>query len=150
MYIPHSVYNEILKNTCVVCVDILIIYNDRILLLKRDNEPAKGQLWFPGGRILKMESIKEAAIRKSKEEVNLDCNFIKIVSIEETIFLEKNEMITDIHTINICCELLPVSVDDIKINNLHSTYKWYSLSDIYTCKLHTAVLNPILKVFQSN
>ena len=146
MNIPQKDYDEIQKKTCVVCVDVLIIYNNRCLLLKRDIEPAKGQFWFPGGRIHKMELIQDAAIRKAKEEVNVDCDFKKIVSIEETIFFNKNDMITDIHTINICCELLPLSLDNLKIDNFHSSHKWVSLTDVNKLKLHPAVLNPILKI----
>lgn len=49
-----------------------------------------------------METIKEAALRKAKEEVNLGCQFQQIVSIEESLFNKKEEMFTDIHTLNIC------------------------------------------------
>ena len=117
--------------------------------MKRDNEPAKGKLWFPGGRIHKMELIRDAAIRKAKEEVNVDCIFKRIVSVEETIFLKKNDMITDIHTINICCELLTLSIDNLAIDSFHSDYRWLSLSDINQYDLHPSVLNPLIEVLNT-
>lgn len=131
-------------------MDVLISHKNRCLLLKRSNEPAKGQFWFPGGRIHKMELIHDAAIRKAKEEVNLNCDFKKIVSIEETIFPQKDDMISDIHTINICCELSPTSLDDLEIFLFHSDYKWISLSEVKKYGLHPAVLNPLLKVLNTN
>jgi len=79
-------YDEIIKKTCIVCVDVLVIQDNKCLLLKRNIELAKGQFRFPGGRIHKMELIHNAAIRKAKEEISIDCDFIKIVSIEETPF----------------------------------------------------------------
>jgi ADP-ribose pyrophosphatase YjhB (NUDIX family) len=44
---------------------------DRVLLLKRKNEPAKGKWWFPGGRVYRGETRKEAAQRKLREECSL-------------------------------------------------------------------------------
>jgi len=105
MHIPEFEYNLILKKMPIICVDLLIIFNNKCLLLKRDNEPAKGQYWFPGGRIFKLETLKDATIRKAKEETNLDCEFINIISVEETIFNKNENMFTDVHTVNICCIL---------------------------------------------
>jgi colanic acid biosynthesis protein WcaH len=53
------------------CIDLVILKNDKILLIKRKQNPAKDQYWFPGGRILRNESFKEAAIRLAKSEVGL-------------------------------------------------------------------------------
>ena len=146
MYIPQKEYDNILEQLCIVCVDVLIVHNNQCLLVERINEPAKGLLWFPGGRIRKMELINNAALRKAKEEINIDCNFKKIVSVEETIFPKKNKMITDIHTINLCCLMEPLLLDNIILDNLHSNYIWISLADVYRLKLHDAVRNPVLKV----
>ncbi|MBU2458733.1 MAG: NUDIX domain-containing protein, partial [Planctomycetes bacterium] len=67
MHIPEPEYRRILNNVPILCVDLLIVYNGKCLLLKRDNEPAKGEFWFAGGRIRKFESIENAAIRIAKE-----------------------------------------------------------------------------------
>jgi colanic acid biosynthesis protein WcaH len=140
MYIPESEYKLILRNMPVLCVDLLIIYEGKCLLLKRDNEPAMGQYWFPGGRINKLETIKDAAIRKAKEETNLDCEFIKIVAVEETIFVKNENMNTDVHTVNICCQLIPVTITPLQIDMYHKDYKWVNQqSNSY----HKAVNHPL-------
>ena len=36
------------------------------LLLLRDNEPEKDNWWFPGGRVIKGETLENAVIRKDK------------------------------------------------------------------------------------
>ena len=46
-----------------------------------------------------MELIKDSALKNAKEGINIDCNFKENVSVEETIFPRKNDLITDIHTI---------------------------------------------------
>jgi colanic acid biosynthesis protein WcaH len=143
MLIPEQTYKQILKLMPIICVDIIITYNNKCLLVKRENEPEKGKYWFPGGRINKMETIKEAALRKAKEEVNLNCQFKGIISIEETLFKRTRQMFTNIHTINICCKMLTVSPHEIKTDNLHSEYIWVSLLMAKRMNLHNAVINPM-------
>ena len=140
MYIAPKKYNKILKRIPIICVDLLIISDGKCLLLKRDNEPAKGQYWFPGGRINKLESIKDAALRKAKEETNLDCEFIKTVTLEETIFLKNENMDTDVHTVNICCHLVTATIVPLQIDKYHKDYKWVNQqSDSY----HKSVNRPL-------
>tara|TARA_B110000438_G_scaffold293842_1_gene334338 strand:+ start:4011 stop:4445 length:435 start_codon:yes stop_codon:yes gene_type:complete len=70
--IPFDQYSKMIENLPIFCVDI-IIKNDRqeYLLIKRDNEPKKGEWWVIGGRVLKGETARDAVIRKVKEETNL-------------------------------------------------------------------------------
>jgi len=140
MYLPELEYKLILRSMPILCVDLLIIHDGKCLLLKRDNEPAMGQYWFPGGRINKLETIKDAAIRKAKEETNLDCEFVKIVSVEETIFFKNKNMTTDVHTVNICCHLTPFSITPLHFDNYHSDYKWVTK---HNNSYHRAVNNPL-------
>lgn len=73
-FIPQSLYKNILKNIPIVCVDVVIVRGNKFLLGKRVNEPAKGEWWVPGGRVLKNETLKKAAARKIKEEVGIKIN----------------------------------------------------------------------------
>jgi colanic acid biosynthesis protein WcaH len=143
VFIPDSQYKTVLASMPILCVDLLIIHKDKFLLLKRDNEPAKGEYWFPGGRVLKLETIKSAALRKSKLEVNLECVFHHIVSIEETIFKRNSQMSTDVHTVNVVCKLTCNNIDKIKHDNLHTNYLWSSFKNIIDLNLHIALLNPL-------
>ena len=147
MFIPTPEYKIILKKIPILCVDLLIIYDDKFLLLERDNEPAKGEYWFPGGRVYKMETIKDAALRKAREEVNLVCDFQYIVSIEETMFKKTAQMYTDVHTVNVVCKLKTDSINELTIDNLHKNYKWISYRDVSKLNLHRAILNPLVIEF---
>jgi colanic acid biosynthesis protein WcaH len=71
-FIPERQYAGILKALPVLCVDVILKNPDgECLLLKRKNEPKKGRWWPVGGRVLKGETLEEAAIRKAKEETGL-------------------------------------------------------------------------------
>jgi colanic acid biosynthesis protein WcaH len=144
MIIPKKVYKEIQKNIPLLCVDCLLIFNKKCLLLRRLNNPAKGKWWFPGGRILKNELIKNAAVRKIKDEVGLNAKFRKILSIQETIFPRVENMISDIHTVNICCYLVTENIKNIKIDNYHDGFMWVDLNHAKNLNLDNAVLKPLL------
>lgn len=58
-----------------------ILNKNKILLLKRDKRPYKNYWGLIGGKQKLEESIKETAIRESKEETGLDCKYEKLCSI---------------------------------------------------------------------
>jgi ADP-ribose pyrophosphatase YjhB (NUDIX family) len=72
MFIPEQEYKQILHYSINLCVDVLLRYDFRYLLIKRLEEPCKNVYWPIGGRVHKLESSEQAARRKIKEEVNLD------------------------------------------------------------------------------
>ena len=57
-----------------VCVTAVIIKNERILVLKRNEEPFKGEWDFAGGYVQKNETPDVALKREIKEELGVDCN----------------------------------------------------------------------------
>lgn len=77
MFIRESLYVEIVKSMPIPCVDLAVMDNtEKILLLKRKNQPASNQWWFPGGRVLFYESRSDAAIRKLREECGITQSYV--------------------------------------------------------------------------
>jgi len=60
-----------------LCHDAFIHYNGGILLVVRDNEPAKGKLWPIGGAMDKFVSEEESLINLVKRESGLDLSDIR-------------------------------------------------------------------------
>lgn len=149
MFIPNNEYQRILEVLPILCVDCVITYQNSCLLLLRKNEPAKGQWWFPGGRLQKGEIIKDAAIRKASEEVNLSCRFEKVISIEETIFGNLTNHPSEIHTVNICCHLSTLEAKSLAIDSHHDDYRWVSAETAKSLGLHDSVLRPLLANLES-
>jgi colanic acid biosynthesis protein WcaH len=71
--IPAEQYRQIIEVLPILCVDV-VITNTRgeYLLIKRANEPRKGEWWVIGGRLLKGEMLGEAVVRKVREETSLN------------------------------------------------------------------------------
>ena len=74
--IPENLYRKIHKVLPLICTDVVVVGGQRkkfFLLVKRKNKPEKGKWWFPGGRIYKNELLKDAAVRKVREETGWLC-----------------------------------------------------------------------------
>lgn len=67
--IPRSEWRTIVENVPIVSVDLVIEYDGGVLLGRRENEPAKGEWFVPGGAVLKNECRTEAVHRVAEEEL---------------------------------------------------------------------------------
>ena len=120
-------YKKILEHIPICCVDVVICHCNKILLVNRNNEPAKNEWWFPGGRVFKNEKLEEAAIRKAYEEVGIKVQIVKIIGIYETMFDKGpfDDLKSGVHTINICFLVKPTLENfKIKIDDTSSDYRW--------------------------
>ena len=55
--------------------------NGKIVLLQRGIEPSFGRWVFPGGYVDRGETVEEAAIRETKEEVDLDVRLTSLLNV---------------------------------------------------------------------
>ena len=122
--IPWELYRQILETMPIPCVDIAIVAHGTVLLVMREDAPARGQWWVPGGRVLKGEMMRDAAIRKAREEVGIDCHVGPIIHTAETIFPDGPDGIP-VHSINSCFFMYPVKPDfQITLDAHQNQYQW--------------------------
>jgi len=67
-YLPESIYNQALDTLVIGCVDVVPMYNGRILIGLRAWEPQR-DWWCFGGRMRKGEFYEVAAARNVKREL---------------------------------------------------------------------------------
>lgn len=60
------------NNPTPVAVAVLRVDDDKVLLIRRGNEPHVGGLAFPGGYVDELETAEMAVARELKEETGLD------------------------------------------------------------------------------
>lgn len=111
MLIDKGLYHQIKALMPIPCVDLVVI-NDKneILMLKRSNDPAKGEWWFPGGRVHFGEKREDAVFRKLQQECGLST--IKIHEIGTDDLVLKNSdgtishAITTVFLVKACGEVI--------------------------------------------
>ena len=67
--IPDDEWRTIVANVPLVSVDLVIEHDGGVLLGKRENDPAKGEWFVPGGTVFKNERRIEAVHRVAEEEL---------------------------------------------------------------------------------
>lgn len=127
--IPAPLYRKILAVMPVPCVDIAVVYKDKFLILKRQNNPEKGKWWPPGGRILKGESLEEAARRKIREETGISTQKVQFLGADSTVFKNSAFIGVSSHTVNFIFLAELQSIKDIKLDSQSSEHRWLSRVD---------------------
>ncbi|MSP11691.1 MAG: NUDIX domain-containing protein [Chloroflexi bacterium] len=123
-FIPADLYYQILENVPIACVDIAVVAQGAVLLVQRNDPPAKGQWWVPGGRVIKGEMMRETALRKAREEVGIDCHVGPLIHTAETIFPDGPGGIP-VHSINSCFFVYPVDpAFNLHLDSHHTAYQW--------------------------
>jgi len=115
--ISSSLYDLIVDVLPIASVEAVIVKDDSLLFLRRNNNPVRDQWWFPGGRIRKGETFEETLIREVKEETGLDVIESELVNVYSRIFNERHDI-----TIVYLCKCKP---DKITLNSEHSEYKYF-------------------------
>ncbi len=138
-WVPETLFRKIITVVPIACVDLLVVNRERnILMVKRKNEPAIGQWWFPGGRVHYGETRIDAAERKLKEECGLAIfkmeefgTFDVILPLPEG---NKSHAITTVFVMH-------TSGKNVVIDSQSNAYKWDSFEN-WSCK----VLHPFIKL----
>ncbi len=79
-------YARIHGASIIACHDIFIEYKGGILLVQRDNIPAKGYLWPVGGRIQRGIPTEESLRKKAFAECNLNITDLTYLGTGRTLF----------------------------------------------------------------
>lgn len=87
--IPTEQYQQIIEVLPILCVDV-VVTNARgeCLLIKRANQPRQGEWWVIGGRLLKGETLEQAAVRKVLEETSLRVEAVSPIGYYEALSQE--------------------------------------------------------------
>ncbi len=117
-FIPSPLYDQIVNHMPIVSVEAAILIGDAFLFLRRNNEPVKGEWWFPGGRVRKGESLEGALRREISEETGLQIRKYRLINVYSRVFPERH----DITIVYLCrCK-----ERKIMLNNEHSEYALFS------------------------
>lgn len=115
-------YRKIVSRIPILCVDLLIWRDGKLLLVKRRNHPLRGWWWVVGGRILFGEDPEDAIHRKAWEEVGLKVSDPRMIGFYSDVY-PKSKQGPPCHGISLVyvCKGLP---GDVKLDRQSVAYKW--------------------------
>jgi len=133
--LSNDEFKSIIQLTPLVAFDMLIEYDNKILLGKRINNPAKGFYFIPGGRILKNETISSACKRLTLVELGLEINLNKFTFHMNTEHIYENNFFNnEFKTHYVClCYKYKLNEDEYKkinIDSQHEETKWMSVNEL--------------------
>ncbi len=73
--------NRFVPVTPLLTVDTVIIYQGKLVFIKRKNPPFQDHFALPGGFVEVGETVEAAAVREAKEETGLDVRLLKLLGV---------------------------------------------------------------------
>jgi colanic acid biosynthesis protein WcaH len=133
MFLDDGLFSKIIESTPLISID-LVIRNSRheVLLGRRNNRPARGYWFVPGGRIQKNESLKNAFLRLTEQELgeSLSIDSAKIINVYDHFYTDS--VFGDYpstHYVAVAYELEVNRLDHLPLQQ-HSDYAWFTIADI--------------------
>ena len=104
----------------------VILRDNRLLVLKRNEEPFKGMWDLPGGFMHQGETSEETIKREVKEELGIAATQVFIKQVPGVAFWKANEEVPVISSFY----LIDIGGQDLILNEENSEFKWISLAEI--------------------
>lgn len=141
-------YYKVIEKTTLVSVDLLCIYEKKVLLGKRNNEPAKGYLFNPGSRVYKYETQNDAIVRVGKNELGIDLSNKNVILLGSYDHIYNNNFIdnsfgTHYLTNAYVVYLEKEDVEQIQPDSQHEILEWYDINE----SLVNNLVHPYVKWF---
>jgi len=132
--LDFKTFGIIIKNAPLISLDICLVYEEKILLCQRKNEPLKGQWFTPGGRIYKNETWQYALLRIVQTELGL-CGLsvenFSLMGIWDHFYnnsaIDQN---ISTHYVNLPHYSHLPSKPKINLDGQHGKCNWFSLSGV--------------------
>jgi colanic acid biosynthesis protein WcaH len=132
-FLEKSVFTKVIESTPLVSIDLLVENTEgKVLLGYRNNRPAKGYWFVPGGRILKNETLKSAFERLTLIELGekFDINSALLQGPYDHMYNDSVFGDTpSTHYVAIAYRLKVDQIFDLPCEQ-HSRYKWLYPSEI--------------------
>ena len=89
-WIADEDWATIVSNVPIVSVDLVVLTDDGVVLARRQNQPAKGEWFVPGGRVHKGERLEAAVHRVAREELGIEVEIVESLGVYEHLYSESD------------------------------------------------------------
>ncbi|EMA22363.1 ADP-ribose pyrophosphatase [Haloarcula argentinensis DSM 12282] len=122
--IPTATFATCLDNMPQPCVDLVVEYEGGVVLTRRQNEPAKGEWFWPGSRLFKGERLDDAAPRIAEAELGLTSVETERLGVSEHFWDTSSvDGVDSRHTIPIVYRVVPDDGEEMTLDDQHDAYQ---------------------------
>ncbi len=124
-HVPEATFATCLEHLPQVCVEVVVETDGGVLLARRTNEPARGEWFWPGGRLYKGEDLESAARRVAREELGLAVAVRELLGARSH-FWDRTavEGLEDRHTVNLVYRVAPTEKDPtVALDDQHDAHR---------------------------
>ena len=131
-------FNSIVRLTPLVAIDLIVRSPDgRVLVGRRNNEPAKGRFFVPGGRITKNETLAAAFRRISLVELGMEKTMeqARFLGVYEHFYATNNleQPGFGTHYVTLAYEVTtPMQAASLP-KEQHAEYRWQTEAELLRC-----------------
>lgn len=133
--IPREQFKIVVEYAPLISIDLITMYQDKVLLGKRVNKPAKDYYFTTGGIIRKHESFKEAQKRIANDELGINLTHDpKFIGVYEHFY---DDSIFDDRSTHYVNHGYLLELDEELVNipkKQHSDYKWFYVEELLRSK----------------
>ena len=133
MFLEKELFSSIIGNAPLISIDLVVKNSEnKILLGKRLNKPAKNSWFVPGGRIFKDEKIEDAFKRITQDEIGrtYDIKTAKFKGVYQH-FYGDNVFNDNFSTHYIALGFELIIKEELPLNTKqHEKYKWLSEDEL--------------------
>jgi len=127
-----EVFSEVVKNTPLISIDLIVKNSDdKILLGKRVNEPARDFWFVPGGRIFKNESLDDAFSRICQSELGVSLRREKTDFYGLYEHFYANNVFSDEFSTHYIVLAYQIHLNSVsQVNDQHEAYRWFNMNEL--------------------
>ena len=122
-YLPAEDYQKIIKSMPIFCIDFLISFQNKYLLIKRKEEPLKNEFWVIGGRLMFKETITNAAKRIQEREIGTYFQNFKEIGFSNYFFTNTKDSKAT-HTPTLLFHITLTKMFSPILDEQHSNFIW--------------------------
>lgn len=133
MWLSDDDFKAVIGNTPLISIDLIVRNaNAEVLLGERQNRPAQGFWFVPGGRVRKNETLDDAFLRLTEEELGLviarqDAKWLGVYQhfYTDSVFGEGDDA-PSTHYIVLAYEIDQLPQMEMTQNQQHHAFQWWN------------------------
>ena len=148
-----ATFKTVVESTPLVSIDLCLVFEGKLLMGLRKNEPVKGQWFTPGGRLLKNERWQDGLTRIARTELGLivSSDKFQLMGVWDH-FYGNSAVGEDIptHYVNLPHVYYLEREPEFFIDQQHSLIRWFDVASISRDITHQIYMREYAKWIDEN